>query len=73
MCGAADWIADERNGWINDALDVEGYRRAIGTWLARRDDWPALRAAARATAEPHTLAAMARELEVLYARLLAAS
>ncbi|BCL76899.1 glycosyl transferase family 1 [Jeongeupia sp. HS-3] len=71
MCGAADWIVDGRNGWINDALDVEGYRSAIGAWLGRRDDWPTLRAAARATAEPYTLSAMAGELEALYARLLA--
>lgn len=70
MCGAADWIVEGRNGWTLDALDVEGYRGAIGAWLARRDDWPTLRAAARATAEPHTLSAMAGELEALYARLL---
>jgi UDP-glucose:(heptosyl)LPS alpha-1,3-glucosyltransferase len=72
-CGAADWIVDGCNGWIHDALDVEGYRGAIDAWLARRDEWPRLRAAARATAEPHTLTAMAAELEALYARLLAAS
>jgi len=70
MCGAADWILEGRNGWINDALDVEGYRHAIGEWLGRGHDWRALRAAARATAEPYTLGAMALELEALYARVL---
>jgi UDP-glucose:(heptosyl)LPS alpha-1,3-glucosyltransferase len=71
MCGAAEWIIDGHNGWTKDALDVEGYRNAIGTWLARRDEWPKLRAAARATAEPYTLTAMARQLEDLYTRFLA--
>ena len=70
MCGAADWIVEGRNGWTIDALDVAGYRSAIGAWLERRDGWPALREAARATAEPHTLGAMAGQLEALYARLL---
>ncbi|WP_432722994.1 glycosyltransferase family 4 protein [Jeongeupia wiesaeckerbachi] len=71
MCGAAEWITEGENGWINDALDIDGYGSAIGAWLARRADWPDLRAAARNTAEPHTLARMAGELEALYARLLA--
>lgn len=71
MCGAAEWIDEGQNGWICDALDVDGYRSAIGAWLARRGEWPALRAAARKTAEPYTLVRMAGELEALYARLLA--
>ena len=70
LCGAADWIANGANGWIVDALDVEGYRGAIGAWLALRGEWPRLRAAARAAAEPHTLGAMAAQLESLYTRLL---
>jgi UDP-glucose:(heptosyl)LPS alpha-1,3-glucosyltransferase len=72
LCGAADWIVHGANGWVVDALDVDGYRRAIGEWLARRGEWPALRAAARGAAEPHTLAAMAAQLEALYTRLLSA-
>ncbi|MBM3116530.1 glycosyltransferase family 4 protein [Jeongeupia naejangsanensis] len=71
MCGAAEWVVQGENGWTNDALDIDGYRSAVGVWLARRDEWPALRAAARKTAEPFTLARMAGELEALYARLLA--
>lgn len=70
LCGAADWITHGANGWIVDALDVEGYRRALAGWLERRGEWPAMRAAARAAAEPHTLAAMAAQLEALYTRLL---
>jgi len=70
LCGAADWISSGANGWIVDALDVAGYRRALAGWLERRGEWPAMRAAARAAAEPHTLAAMAAQLEALYTRLL---
>ena len=70
LCGAADWISSSANGWIVDALDVAGYRRALAGWLERRGEWPAMRAAARAAAEPHTLAAMAAQLEALYTRLL---
>jgi UDP-glucose:(heptosyl)LPS alpha-1,3-glucosyltransferase len=69
-CGAAEWISEGVNGWVRDALDVEGYAAAINDSLAQRARWPALRAAARATAEPHTLEKMGRELEALYHRLL---
>ncbi|GAA5784519.1 glycosyltransferase family 4 protein [Chitiniphilus shinanonensis] len=70
LCGAAEWVRPGENGWVNDALDDAGLQRSLCEWLARRADWPALRAAARATAEPYTLTRMAGELESLYAALL---
>lgn len=70
MCGAAEWIAEGENGWVRDALDVDGFAAALTDWLNRRADWPALRANARATAKPFTLERMGQELEALYASLL---
>ncbi len=72
-CGAAEWIDEGRNGWVCDALDVPGYQAALRNWLACRETQEgdqALRAAARATAEPHTLTVMAAALSVLYSQLL---
>ena len=71
-CGAAEWIRPGENGWVRDALDVAGFTADIASWLQARADWPALRACARATAEPYTLEAMAEELLALYRRLLGA-
>ncbi|MDR2710405.1 MAG: glycosyltransferase family 4 protein [Burkholderiales bacterium] len=70
-CGAAEWIVEGRNGWVRDALDVSGYQAALKNWLACReteDGRRALRAAARATAEPYTLTAMAANLSLLYSQ-----
>lgn len=70
-CGAAELVREGVNGNVVDPLDVDGLSRAM---LAQAD--PARRApmaaAARATAEPLTLAALARQLDALYASLLAA-
>jgi UDP-glucose:(heptosyl)LPS alpha-1,3-glucosyltransferase len=70
-CGAAEWLEAGRNGCVVDALDVAGYRSALAEWLGAASRWPEMRAAARRTAEPYTLARMASELEALYRRLLA--
>ncbi len=71
-CGAAEWVREGENGWVADALDVEGYRTAVSRWLQRRSDWPAMREAAHATGQPYTLERMIAELEALYLRLLPA-
>jgi UDP-glucose:(heptosyl)LPS alpha-1,3-glucosyltransferase len=68
-CGAAEWVRDGENGWVADALDVDGYRSALSQWLHRRSDWPAMREAARNAGEPYTLERMIRELAALYQRL----
>ena len=69
-CGAAEWLREGENGWVRDALDVEGFAAACADWLALRADWPQLRTAARATAEPYTLPRMAEALLTLYGQLL---
>jgi UDP-glucose:(heptosyl)LPS alpha-1,3-glucosyltransferase len=69
-CGAAEWVREGENGWVADALDVDGYRSALSQWLQRRADWPAMREAAHRAGEPYTLDRMIRELEALYQRLL---
>ena len=67
-CGAQAWVKAGDNGWVVDALD----RDALAT---RLDDLCALagnlaaRQAARAAAEPLTLAAMADRLLALYRSL----
>ncbi|MDR2244048.1 MAG: glycosyltransferase family 4 protein [Burkholderiales bacterium] len=72
-CGAAEWVTEGQNGWVRDVLDVPGYQAALKSWLVRReteDGCRSLRTAARATAEPCTLEAMAKALSVLYLRLI---
>jgi len=64
-CGAQEWVSPGENGWVVDALDV-------GALAARLDDLAGLagdagaRRAARAAAEPLTLAVMAERLLALY-------
>lgn len=70
-CGAAEWVRQGENGWVLDALDVEGYRAALGDWLQRRAEWPAMREAAHKAAAPYTLDRMIGELTALYQRLCA--
>lgn len=70
QCGAAEWIEEGKNGWVRDALDVDGYREAISLWLAGRARDENYRQAARHTAEPFTLDRMAQELNALYRELL---
>lgn len=66
QCGAAEWIREDENGWVVDALDVEGYQLAIKKWLVGRNAGVDYCASARATAEPWTLERMAKELHALY-------
>lgn len=67
-CGAREWIRPGTNGWVVDAVDEAGL-------AARLDDLAGLagdaagRAAARRSAEPLTLAAMAERLLALYRSL----
>ncbi len=69
-CGAAEWVREGQNGWVRDALDVHGYRQAIGEWLSGRRDGVDYTANARTTAEPWTLDRMAQELQALYRDVL---
>ena len=70
QCGAAEWIEEGKNGWVRDALDVDGYRDAIAQWLAGRARGEDYSLAARHTAEPFTLDRMADELNALYRALM---
>lgn len=72
-CGASELIRQGENGWVTDALDVPALTAAISSWLASPDQHAARRAAARATAEPLTLASMADTLVVLYRQFLASA
>jgi UDP-glucose:(heptosyl)LPS alpha-1,3-glucosyltransferase len=69
-CGASELIRHGENGWVTDALDVPGLTAAISEWLATPEQNAARSQAARATAEPLTLAAMADTLIALYRRFL---
>ncbi|MBI3144311.1 MAG: glycosyltransferase family 4 protein [Pseudogulbenkiania sp.] len=69
-CGAAELIESGRNGWVHDALDLAALVESLRAWLARRAEWPGLSAAARASAEPLTLSAMAGQLVNVYQRFL---
>lgn len=71
QCGAAELLQDGNNGWVADALDVATLSAQIGQWLAAPQRWPQWSAAARATAEPLTLDAMAESMLALYRPLLA--
>ena len=71
QCGAAELIHDGQNGWVCDALDVTTLSTQLGVWLAEPQRWPQLSAAARQTAEPLTLSAMAQEMVECYQPLLA--
>ncbi len=67
-CGAQEWVHSGDNGWVVDAVDINGWRNVSMIW----PDWPAIRqarAAARAVAEPLTLPAMADRLLTLYRAL----
>lgn len=70
QCGAAELIRDDENGWICDALDVTKLGTQVARWSQSRADWPRLAEAARATAEPLTLEAMAEALLDCYRTLL---
>ena len=67
-CGGAELLVEGENGFVRDALDVEGLANAIG----RLEPGVALRAGenARETVAALTPQAMAREYSTLYRRLL---
>lgn len=69
-CGVAELLQDGVNGWVVDALDLPGWQRSIGAWLAQRPQWAALSAAARQTAEPLHLTGMGEKLLACYRALL---
>jgi UDP-glucose:(heptosyl)LPS alpha-1,3-glucosyltransferase len=71
--GAAELIEHARNGWLVDALDVDGVAAGMRT-LARAGAAGAtgpMRSAARAAVEPLSIERMGRDLTGLY-RLLTA-
>jgi len=68
-CGAAEWLTNNENGWVVDALEVNGYRAALASWLEKislPDVYCRVKESARNTALPHTLNAMAKNLTDLY-------
>ena len=69
-CGAAELIVSGENGGVADALDEAGWQQLVRDWLAAKSRWPHWQAAARRTAEPLTLDAMADRLLAAYRRLL---
>ncbi|MGB0126998.1 MAG: glycosyltransferase family 4 protein [Rhodocyclaceae bacterium] len=68
-CGAAELVDPGRNGYVCDALDVAGLARALDA-LCGPGVAESLRAAARRTAEPLSICAMAERLGGLYRQLL---
>ncbi len=67
-CGAAEFITEGVNGYVRNALDLDGMAQAI-SWLADPARSAPMRAAARAAVTHLSLDAMARELLALYRRL----
>ncbi|MDD2740712.1 MAG: glycosyltransferase family 4 protein [Rhodocyclaceae bacterium] len=74
-CGAKEWIQEGVNGWVLDALDVNGLAGRLdqlaGFVVSQATHQP-LRDAARLAVEALTLPMMAERLLVLYRRLGAA-
>ncbi len=69
-CGAAELIENGKNGFVCDALNVEGQAAFLHT-LLDAETRQRLGLAARQTAEPLTLTAMSDNLVRLYRELLA--
>jgi len=67
-CGAQEWVRSGDNGWVVDAVDINGLAQRLDD-LAGLAGNVAARAAARAVAEPLTLTAMAERLLTLYRAL----
>ncbi len=67
-CGAQEWVRVGENGWVVDAVDINGLAKRLDD-LAGLAGNAAARKAARAVAEPLTLPAMADRLLALYHRL----
>jgi UDP-glucose:(heptosyl)LPS alpha-1,3-glucosyltransferase len=71
-CGVCELVEHGRNGFVHDALDIEGLADAIGRLVAQRATH-AMRHAARESALPWSLEAAGQALVALYRRLLAES
>ena len=70
-CGAAELIDEGVNGWVVPVADDGALRRAMAAVIdATPTRRTALALAARATAEPHSLAALSQALLALYRALL---
>jgi UDP-glucose:(heptosyl)LPS alpha-1,3-glucosyltransferase len=67
-CGAAELVREGENGWCCEPSDAAGLA-ALMRLAAERAPGPAMRAAARASAEPYGIEAMTRALQQLYASL----
>lgn len=67
-CGAAEFIREGINGFVRDALDVDGLAQAM-TLLATPAQAASMRAAARASVAHLSLDAMAQQLLALYRTL----
>ena len=67
-CGAAEFIREGVNGYVRDALDVDGLAQAM-TLLANPAQAASMRAAARASVAHLSLDAMAQQLLTLYRTL----
>jgi UDP-glucose:(heptosyl)LPS alpha-1,3-glucosyltransferase len=68
--GAAELIADGRNGFVCDALDIPALARCMTT-LTQSATAKNMGEAARVTVEPYTLESMSSALVSLYQQLLA--
>lgn len=67
-CGAQEWVNSGDNGWVVDAVDINGLAQRLDDLVGLAGN-AAARAAARAVAEPLTLPAMADRLLTLYRAL----
>lgn len=67
-CGAQEWVTAGENGWVVDAVDEPGLAAGLDDLAALAGN-SAARAAARASVEALTLAAMADRLLALYRSL----
>jgi len=68
-CGAAELIREGENGWLCEPSDAPGLA-ALMRLAAGRAHAEEIKAAARASAEPFAIAAMAQQLQQLYASLM---
>jgi UDP-glucose:(heptosyl)LPS alpha-1,3-glucosyltransferase len=71
-CGSAELLRTGENGWVADALDAGAWSTMVGQWLKALGQRETLRDAARATAEPLSLSAMADTLLACYRELIGA-
>lgn len=67
-CGAAELVREGANGWLCEPGDADGLAALMRRAVERAHD-PDMKSAARSSAEPFGIDAMARELQQLYASL----